>query len=231
MRREFTVLWGVLLIVAGILFLVQSLGTVGGEFTMDKAWAGVWSVFFAGAGISFGWVFLTEPPKSWWAAIPATTLLGLSVITGASALGWEGNGTWLGAFFLGMIGLSFWLIYAVKREFWWAVIPGGALFTLAAVALFSQWVDGPTAGAIFFFGLALTFGLLALLPTEQGQPTEQGHMSWPVFPAVVLSLFGVTALFSANAAANYIWPLVLIVAGIWLLYRQFRGTEILERKH
>jgi hypothetical protein len=223
MRREITVLWGALLIVAGALFLVQTLVT-GDAFTTDRAWAGVWAILFGGAGLTFGWVFLADRSESWWAAIPATTLLGLSVIIGASALGWEGNGTWLGAFFLGMIGLSFWLIYAVKRDYWWAVIPGGALFTLAAVALFSQWVDGPIAGAIFFFGLALTFGLLALLPTEHG------HMSWPIFPAAVLSLFGVTALFSANDAANYIWPLVLIVVGIWLLYRQFRTGGMVQRR-
>ena len=36
--------------------------------------------------------------------------------------------------FLGTIGLSFWVIYLTRRDFWWAVIPGGALMTLALVA-------------------------------------------------------------------------------------------------
>ena len=34
-------------------------------------------------------------------------------------------GAWGGALFLGSIGLAFWVIYFVRRDFWWAVIPGG----------------------------------------------------------------------------------------------------------
>jgi hypothetical protein len=130
----------------------------------------------------------------------------------------------MGAVFLAMIGLGFWLVYAVKQEFWWAIIPGGALFTLAAVVLASMWAKDPTPGAVFFFGLALTFGLLLLVPTADG------HMGWPIFPAIACALLGVTVLFSASSAANYIWPLALIAMGLWLLYRQFRGGQIVQRR-
>ena len=31
-------------------------------------------------------------------------------------------------FLLGMIGVSFWIIYLTDHQNWWAIIPGGALF-------------------------------------------------------------------------------------------------------
>ena len=223
MKRDFTLLWGVLLIVAGALFLVQTLVT-GDAFTTDRAWAGVWAILFGGAGLTFGWVFLTDRSESWWAAIPATTFLGLSILTGVTSLGWQGEGAWMGAVFLAMIGLGFWLVYAVRRDFWWAIIPGGVLFTLAVVVLVSIWAKDSTPGAVFFFGLALTFGLLALLPTRDG------HIGWAIFPAIACTLLGATVLFSASSAANYIWPLALIVMGLWLLYRQFRGGQLVQRR-
>src|SRR5688572_21639282 len=224
MKRDFTLLWGALLIVAGVLFLVQSLSTAGGVFTMDGTWAAVWAVIFAGAGLSFGWVFITDAVHSWWATIPGLALLALSVLTGATSFGWDAEGTWMGSLFLGMIGLSFWLVYAVRRDFWWAVIPGGTLVTLAAVALVSRWATELVPGAVFFFGLAITFGLVSVLPTEHG------HMTWALIPASALTLLGVAVLFSVGSAQNYVWALALIAAGLWLLYRQFRGGGMVQRR-
>jgi hypothetical protein len=219
MKRDFTLLWGVLLVLAGLLFLVQT-WILGGVWQAEGAWAAVWAVVFGGVGLTFGWVFATDPHRSWWAAIPGLTLLALSVLVGAHGLGWDSEGTWLGAFFLGMIGLSFWLIYAVRRDYWWALIPGGVLLTLAVVALTSTWSEGLVPGAIFFFGLALTFCLVAFLPSEHG------NFGWALYPAIVLAVFGVIVLASRTAVVGFVWPLVLIVAGLFLLYRQYRSSHL-----
>ena len=123
-----------------------------------------------------------------------------------------------------MIGLSFWIVYAVKREFWWAIIPGGTLFTLAAVAIVSRFEPGDISGAVFFFGLALTFVLVWAVPREHG------HMGWALYPAAALAMVGTLVLFSVGAAGNYVTSLALIATGLWLLFRQFKGDTLAHRR-
>jgi len=85
-----------------------------------------------------------------------------------------------GVLFLAAIGLAFWVIYFTKRELWWAVIPGGAMFTLALVAGLESVFEGAEMGGVFFLGLGLTFVLLYFVPTPQGR------MKWALIPAAVL---------------------------------------------
>lgn len=77
-----------------------------------------------------------------------------------------------------LFGVGFVYVFFRSRENWWAIIPGGALLTLALVAGLSATVGG-MASAALFFGLALTFALLAALPTEAGQ------IRWPIISAGV----------------------------------------------
>ncbi len=122
-------------------------------------------------------------------------------------------GPWGGAFFLGSIGLAFWVIYFVRRDFWWAVIPGGVLVTLAVVAALGENLPGMATGGIFFLGLALTFALVYLLPVEEGR------QRWAAIPALVLGAFGLLLTLSLGGIINYLWAIGLIVAGVYLLTR------------
>lgn len=211
-RTSLFVLWGLLLIAAGILGLLQAFNVIGSQET----WGVVWGIIFAIAGMAFMWWFLNDIAESWWAVIPGLTLLALAVLIAAGRLGLaENNGAWLGGFFLGAIALSFWIIYFVRREHWWAVIPGGALLTVAAIATLSGWIDnGLVLGSTLFFGLALTFVLVYLLPTPQG------HMVWALVPAGVFVVLGLLVALSFAQAINYVWAVALILAGVYLLYRQ-----------
>ena len=156
-------------------------------------------------------------------SIPGSALLGLALLLMLDLLGLaEGNAAWLGSVFLGFIGLSFWFIYLTHREFWWAVIPGGVLSTLALVALMATWYAGEAVGSIFFFGMAATFGLVYLLPTPFGR------MTWALIPAGVLAVLGLALLLAFTAIFEYVWAVVLILVGVYLLLRS-RGGEM--RKH
>ena len=113
---------GILLIALGVLSLVGDLGV----FSFADVGDLIWGLLFGVAGLAFLAAFLTDTYERWWAAIPGLTLCGLAVlIVFGDRLGASG-----GALFLAAIGLSFWVIYLVRREFWWAIIPGGALITL-----------------------------------------------------------------------------------------------------
>jgi len=207
-RLGFRVVLGVLLIAGGVLFLLDSLAVIA-------IGAVLWPVIFGIAGLAFLVVFLRAPQTNWWAAIPGFVLLGLTGTIAINELARGAAVEWSGAVFLGGIALAFWVIYLVNREQWWAVIPGGVLLTLALVAGLSSTFEGLEMGGIFFFGLGLTFALLALLPTPEGR------LTWAIIPAIVLLVMGGLITAAAAELINYLWPVVLILGGLYLLYRAF----------
>lgn len=201
------ILWGIVLVIAGTLMLLQAFGV----FVAEVIWPGL----LAAAGLVFLYVFFEDRSEKWWAAIPAFILLGLT-----AAMAWDIVGTSaaeeLGPVLLfGISGLGFLAVYLVRHDRWWSVIPGGALLSLAlSVGVTS--VAGPALSAgIFLLGLAATFGVLAALITPYGR------MRWPLTPAAILALVGVLVAAEAAAVLNYIWPVVLILAGIYLIFRAY----------
>ncbi|MCX6028626.1 MAG: hypothetical protein NT169_04895 [Chloroflexi bacterium] len=199
---------GILLVAVGILFLLQNFNVLGPFENL------VWVLLFGAGGLAFLFVVLTNH-EHWWAVIPGFTLLGLAALIGFG----EHLGALGGALFLGAIGLSFWVIYAMRREFWWAVIPGGTLLTLAVVAALGEVIPGEVVGGIFFLGLAATFGLVYLLPTPRGR------MKWAWIPAAVLGIMGLLLIVTLGGWINIIWPIALIAAGAYVLYRTFVGRR------
>jgi hypothetical protein len=198
-------IWGWVLVGLGALFLLQNLGLqVAGP---------IWGLVFAAAGVAFLWWY-RQNPANWWASIPGFTLLGLGVLILFEPLF---GGAWGGAVFLGAIGLGFLAVYVVKREHWWALIPGGTLLTLAMVA--AQGDKGGEGGALFFTGLALTFGAVFLV----GQ-------RWAVFPALACAvLIFVTSDFLRGVMA-WALPLALVAVGVYLLSRG-RGGQTGQGGH
>lgn len=205
---------GTLLVVGGIMFLLQNLGyfPAGSLF---------WGVVFGAGALACLWIFLTDRTQ-WWALIPAGALLGLTIVVILSLVAptLEDLG---GALFLGLIGLSFWAIYFMNRQFWWAVIPGGVLMTLATVAgIDSVLPETPDAlsGGLFFAGLGLTFVVLGLLPTGQGP------MRWAFIPGGILLVMGLLVALAAASLINYVWPIALILAGLVLVWRTLRPRSL-----
>jgi len=207
---ESRILWGVLLIAGGVLFLLESLGIV----TVGDI---IWPILIGIASLVFLFIFLTAPQSNWWAAIPGFVLLGLTGTIALDELAPAVGETWSGSLFLGGIALAFWVIYLVNTDYWWAVIPGGVLLTLAVVAGLSEVMEGVEMGGVFFFGLGLTFGLLAFLPTPEGR------LKWALIPAIVLLVMGALVTAAAAQLINYLWPALMILGGLYLLYRVLRS--------
>jgi hypothetical protein len=198
-------IWGVLLIAGGTLFLLQNLGI----FTIGSL---LIALLFAFGSLVFLSVFF-ENREHWWALIPGFVLMGLAGQIALSFFAPQLSDSVGGALFLGALGLSFFAVYLIRRENWWAVIPGGVLATLAVVsALEATALD---TGAIFFSGLALTFGLVAVLPTPDGA------MRWAWIPAGILLLIAVMLVVAAGDYINFVIPVALIAVGVYLLLRTF----------
>lgn len=200
-RIDPSIVFGLTLILAGGLFVLQNMGI------LDNVGDVFWGAIFLAAGALFLFMFFTG---SWWAVIPGCVLAGI----GALILLPDSLEIYGGALFLGSISLAFWLVFATApRERWWALIPAGVLTTLALVTFLPDLVGDDATGSIFFLGLALTFLLVALLVP---------NMRWAYYPAAALAFVGLLALLALGSIANYVWAILLIGVGGYLVYRSFR---------
>jgi hypothetical protein len=192
--------------VVTVFSLLQNLGLV------------VWGQAFWGAAAGVAGLLLLavviRDRAQWWAVIPALVLLAVAALAALALFAPLLADRWGGTLFLGAIGLSFWILYLLDRDKWWALIPGGVLVTLAAVADIDHGSDFQ-AGGVFFLGLAATFALVVLLPNPHGQ------MRWAFIPAAVLLLLGLLLFVGLQSIINYIWPVALILAGLFILLRAF----------
>jgi hypothetical protein len=210
---------GIVLIALGALALLQNLG-IFNLFDLlpyisiepgDVVGTVLVTLMFAGAGLTFLVVFVANLHRNWWAVIPGFTLMGLAALI----MFGDRMGAAAPAIFLGAIGLSFLVIYLVRREFWWAIIPAGVLLTLAVMISLTSSVTGNAmlGPALLFFGLAATFLLVFLLPSEEERRT------WALIPAAVLAGIGLLLLFSLGNLLNYLGAAALIAGGGYLVLR------------
>lgn len=207
-KRSNNLWWGLLLIAAGVIFLLQNMG-----FYLNLGPLVAVFLFSAG-GLIFLFTFLTNFRERWWAAIPGTTLLGLAatvLFDNYAPAFLAGLG---GPFFLASIGIGFALVYLSDLNKWWALIPGGVMVTLGTVAAVDELrflrID---SGGIFFVGLGVTFLAVALLTGQRGE-----RQSWALIPAAVLTLMGIFIGTPWLGTLANLWPVALIVVGIiWVV--------------
>lgn len=208
-RSSASLLGGVLLILAGIVFLLDNLGFIN----LDSLWEGVWALIFLAGGLAFLFVFV-QNAEQWWALIPGFTLMGIGAQI-AIAMPWLRFLRFFdGAVVLAGISLGFLAVFAMRREQWWALIPGGILASIAAMILFENLWPGPEWVIVMFFGMAATFALIGLMKTEAGE-----RMTWAFIPAGILFLVGVFVFGPSFGVTNLLFGLALIGAGGYLLLR------------
>src|SRR5690554_6812239 len=182
---------GVILIGVGGLLALSNLGIIGG-------FGGVIGLIVLGG---MGAWLLNQyygGRKQLWLLLAGFILLGC----GAATV----TGAYAGAWFLGISGLGFLTAWRDDESRWWAVIPAGTLFTLAAVVVADlswRWLDG---GTVFFLGLAATFLALYLLP--------RNAQSWALIPAAAS---GALALLIWGSSGTWMLPILLIALGLYLV--------------
>jgi hypothetical protein len=196
------ILWGLLLIVAGVLFLLDLVEYISIGYYQ-------WAIILGIGGLAFLSVFIADR-NQWWALFPSFGLLiGAAVLF--SDIG--------GVIAMGGIGLAFLIIYLINTDNWWALIPAGALISLSLAVGLSYFITGLEVGGVFLMGLGLTFGLLGLVPTQQGR------MRWAFIPAVILLAIGFVILLASFNLFLYLWPLGLIAVGVLIIYGVIRTRK------
>ena len=146
----------------------------------------------------------------------ALVLIGLLIFAGQFI-----KSDWMGLLFLPALGVIF-LVWGTISKKVGLIIPGGILSGIGAGAIL---VEGPfanlpgeaTAGV---FMVAFAAGWL-LIPLFAAMIDGKFHW-WPLIPAAFMAIIG-AALLAGGAAlqvlemANYLWPVVLIAIGLYLI--------------
>lgn len=204
---ESRVVWGSLLILAGVVFLLQNLF----NFRLGDLF---WGLLFALGGLIFISVFINNRAQ-WWSLIPGFVLLGIAgtILVNSYLPGLQD--ILGGLFVLGGIGVAFLAVYLADRRNWWAIIPAGVMLTLAVISMLDNVLGGSASGGLLFLGMALTFVVVALVPTPRGR------MNWAWYPAGILAVIGFIISVAASNLMGYVWPLILILGGLVLIYRTF----------
>lgn len=207
---ESRVLWGLLLILGGVLFLLENLNILP---LGDLFW-----MILIGLGGLFFLSIVAQNRENWWALIPGTTMFSIALIIALDTFAPALEDSLSGTIMLGGIGLSFALIYLLDRAQWWAVIPFGVLSTLAIFVLLENFFPGLDNPGIVFLGIGLTFALVALLSSPDGEP---GDLRWAWIPSGILVLIGVIVMAAMGDLIGYLWPAALILTGLFLIGRTF----------
>lgn len=178
----------------------------------------IWGAFvlFCFSLIAF-WGYSQD--KAPWKVMLGTFLLFLSIIVIVEHMGYL-YGDLTGTLVLWSLAAAFLTIFLLKREQWWAIIPGGILFTIGLVVLLeSGWyIDQDYYPVILFTGFSLPFWLLYFIRNEKNK------LSWAIWPASILLAFAALLL-----GKVYFWdfdefffPGLLILIGGGLVYRSLK---------
>ncbi len=207
-RSRWPILWAVALIVGGGLLLVQNLGLFG-QFQ-----APIWTFIFGVFGLLFLLDAITTRGEDWWALIPGCILLGVAGVILLGTL--EVRGEWIGSLMLFSIALPFLLIYLIRRQYWWALIPGGILLVIAVIPLLAAGAPGELVGTLVLWVIAIPF-LVVFLNNRRNW--------WALIPGGVLLVVGLMALLSTLRLPGQIiggiffLGLAAVFGLIWLLHR------------
>ncbi|MBC7263474.1 MAG: hypothetical protein H5T64_03845 [Chloroflexi bacterium] len=194
------VVWGLLLIIAGVLMLLVTLGYLAELSSL------FWGLVLAGLGVTFMVTYFGDRSQ-WWPLIPAGAFLPLGL---GLLLTWIGLPDWLLPEFL-FLGLcaAFATIYLFNRqENWWALIPGGVMLILAIITPLERVLGGVWVGAFVMWAIAAAFGWLFLQNRRQNW--------WALIPGGVMVVIGVLPLLAA-AGWESLLPGALFI-GIGLVF-------------
>ncbi len=199
-------------LIPGGVMLFLALTTLLVDSTIGDEWVGALLLFMI-AG-SFLVVYLSNRTRIW-ALIVAyvTAVLGIAPLM---ALGGR-DAAYYGPIFLFAVALPFFFVYFRFPENWWAIIPAGAVTTVAIVAAFAiagfirNGNEGGYANALLMGGLAVTFAVVWL---RNARP-------WAKVVTFALAAVAVASAFFATYS-NIFWPAAIILVGIYLLYTALR---------
>lgn len=200
-------IWGGLLILLGLMWLTSN-------FVDLDAWLWVVVLGAGGGGI---YVLYGKESDEKWTLIVSYVMIAVALLIALLTLNILRNG-FVATYVLFAIGLPFLYVYFQSgRTAWYYLIPAyvlGAVGLMVPLIEFGILKDIMVASYVMF-AVAIPFFVVYARNSEHW---------WALIPGGITAVIGFSFLLAADVA-NYIAPAALIVAGVWILSRQFTKKE------
>jgi hypothetical protein len=150
---------------------------------------------------------LLIPAYVLWAIAGLVALITLNVLRDES----------IATYVLTAIALPFLVAFLRDRRQWGALIPAYVLLAVGVMVglIGAEVLNDLLIPAYVMFAIAIPF--FVVYARNPGQ-------WWPLIPAGIMAVIGLSFLI-AEAAVQYIGPVVMILAGAWILVRMFARGE------
>lgn len=196
--RSLNLVWGVILVLAGGLFLAQNLGY------MEELPLNTWVIIFSVLSLLFFVTYFVNGVREFGWLFPAFIFAGLAVTMGLTNAGVESGA--LGFPVLIGVAAPFVVVFFLNRkENWWALIPAWVLTMVALLALMSDRVQGNLMGAFVMLAIGLPFLVVYLVNRENW---------WALIPAGVMLAVAAIILISSQASGQFVAPLIMFAIAL-----------------
>ena len=204
--RKQGLVWGGLFIVLGVMALLEIV-------TDLSAWIWVAVLVIGGLGV-FG-IYATDRAEKWLLIISYALLAvaGLVTLITLEVL----QDPLIATYVLLAIALPFLVAFLADRTRWGLLIPAYVLIVVGVMVPLSELnvLDDNLTAAFILIAVAIPFFVVFIRNTKNW---------WALIPGGILAIVGLSFLI-AEAAVEYIFAAVLIVAGILIVVRQFTKAE------
>lgn len=202
-------IWGIILIAAGALFLAQNLGY------LDQLELPVLMVVFTVVSLLFFVTYFINGLGNWGWLFPAFIFAALALVLWMQTQGIEDP--WMGVPVLVAVALPFLVAFALSpRQNWWALIPAWVMAVISAIVIFAEEAQGEWIGALVLFSIGFPFLVVYLADRENW---------WALIPAWTLLVIGLIVLLSTQAQGEWIAVLVLMGIALPFFVVYFRNRD------
>ena len=194
------IFWSVVLIAAGIVFLLRELGFI----YLDTLSGAVWALIFAALAAFFWLTYFLKGAAAWGWLFPATIFTAIALIIGleGTALG----DALSGAPILAAVALPFLAAFASDPKTRpWALIPAWVMSVLTVVVLVERFVSGELIGSLVLYSIALPFLAVYLYDRTR---------RWALIPFAVLAVVGTFPLLDLLISGDFLAVLVMLLLAL-----------------
>jgi hypothetical protein len=199
--------WGGLLILFGVVALLET-------FVDLSAWA--WVAVLVAGGLGVYAVYAMDRSEKWMLIVSYVLLVvaGLVTLITLNILRDEAIATYV----LTVIAAPFLLIFLQSdRTKWGLLLPPYILIAVGVMVglIGVGFLDDLLVPAYVLIAIAIPFFVVYARDTKKW---------WALIPGGITAIVGLSFLI-AEAAVQFVVPGLLIIAGVWVLFRQFRNKE------
>ncbi len=193
------ILWGIVLIGFGVLFLSDTLGYINLDLTGRQGGVISFAVLSGGFFLSY----LLEGIRKWGWLFPALLCAAAALIFGALL---ESRGELVALPILLSVGIPFYVGYLVDRKQWGLLIPAWVMTVISVILVLSVVENPDLIGATVLFAIALPF-IVVYLANHQRK--------WALIVGTVLAFIGLFPLLGPILPQDYAGPVIMFLFALF----------------